>query len=252
MDDNRPKKGNDKDEFGDKNKVTIIAIIVFLIVVIIAAIFYIMSDDGVDDSGGEVVPTIEETQAPTAAPGGGATQGEKPTTSRTIKRPPTTARIPEGVHEDHEHEFHGNPIDPAQGTPDFLSKNLIRTWFSIKLDEDASWEKSFNENRNLMTERMRDEGFKKWWVGEDHNDAWKFSISPHYNSQMLSFPKMLDEEWYADDVLKYTYQVDQRLVSDKGYSNLPAFRIIVYMRYVDDKWLMNDYEIPDGYAPNMH
>lgn len=144
------------------------------------------------------------------------------------------------------------PIDPEFGAPDRVAEYGAKNLFSIAFDGNSSWSKSFEENKAYMTRGMQDRGFQKWWLGdeESHELTWRINDNP--GSFISATSKAGNAQWIAEDTALYNIRVSQTLNTSSGMTNLPEFTVVITMKFEDDKWLMDNYDFPNGIVPSLH
>lgn len=259
---------NPKGDRDDKPKVSTKVLIIALVAAVIAALalaFWLTRGDD-EDGPGPTDPGIEQTEpgqtipVPTTVGPGPGTDAPTTTPQEEIdQRAPTTFR---GESHDHIREmeeeigYHEpwDPMSPGQGTPQDLSKHSVQNMFTANLRPGLTWEENFHKFDRFYTEKLRTEGFKRWWdpAGPEHTLPWEIGSAPGSSARVLSFPRKTNEEWIAPDRLRISYDVNQIYRTDSGTTDMPAFKVVTEMVYTDDKWLLDDYFYPRGHEPSIH
>lgn len=254
---------------GENKPVSVKVIIILIVVTILAAIalaFWLTR--GSEEQGDEtpvpepgtvqVIPT--PTVTPTPAPGG---SGTSPTTTPQVEidqRAPTTFRGNmdhdhiESMEEEIGHFEPDDPMAPENARPQDLSEYSVQSMFTVGLTPGMTWGEAFHRYDRYYTERLRNEGFKRWWdpAGPEHTLAWEMGSSPGSTARVLSFPTMTGEEWLDQDTMRFYFNVNQVYRTDSGTTQLPAFKVVADMVYTDGKWLLDDYYYPRGHEPTIH
>lgn len=174
----------------------------------------------------------------------GPSEGIKPTLTA-----PTTARVPKGSMED------PDMSNPAVGDPKTLAKSFANNSFSLCIKPGNSYNKNMREKYgHLVTDRLRKKGFS--WGGNDHSEDWDAYRNPVECNVLTSFPSVNNYSIGGKDTIYYDVTVNQRVTikTTKGgtiATDVPGFRGMMAMKYVDGKWLVDDFHILGGRMPTV-
>ena len=163
---------------------------------------------------------------------------------------PTTPRIPKGGKEA------PDITDPAVGDPKSLAKSFTTSSFSLCLKPDNSYNKNMKEKYgNLITPKLKKRGFT--WGGTKHSEDWQAYDSPVGCNTLTSFPTINNSSIGGSDTIYYDMTINQRVTvkTTKGgklASDVPGFRGMMSMKYVNGKWLVDDFQINGGRMPTVH
>lgn len=175
----------------------------------------------------------------------GPSEGIKPTLTA-----PTTARVSKGDIED------PDMSNPAVGDPKTLAKSFANNSFSLCIKPGNSYNKNMREKYgHLVTDRLRKKGFS--WGGDNHSEDWDAYRNPVECNVLTSFPSVNNYSIGGKDTIYYDVTVNQRVTikTTKGgtiATDVPGFRGMMAMKYVDGKWLVDDFHILGGRMPTVH
>lgn len=174
----------------------------------------------------------------------GPSEGIKPTLTA-----PTTARVPKGGIEA------PDMSNPAVGDPKTLAKSFANNSFSLCIKPGNSYNKNMREKYgHLVTDRLRKKGFS--WGGDNHSEDWDAYRNPVECNVLTSFPSVNNYSIGGKDTIYYDVTVNQRVTikTTKGgtiATDVPGFRGMMAMKYVDGKWLVDDFHILGGRMPTV-
>lgn len=101
------------------------------------------------------------------------------------------------------------------------------------------------------TEHAKKFGFRPWYIGDEHTTEWK-AASAREGTKIVSSAKVVNEEFYTDDIVRVRISGSQRMVSGNSYVPMGITRLDLYMKYVDGKWLLEAYQFPEGSSPSFY
>ena len=144
--------------------------------------------------------------------------------------------------------------DPKVGPPDVLAQSFVTDSLSLCLRPDNSYNKNIRENYpHLVTKRLLDRGLS--WGDEDHSTDWKAYQDSRNCSKLTSFAQYNSRSIAGEDTIFYNITVNQRvsMTSARGGqmdTDVPPFRGHVIMKFVDDQWLVDDFQVLGGMLPS--
>lgn len=175
----------------------------------------------------------------------GPSEGIKPTLTA-----PTTPRVSKGGMEA------PDMSNPAVGDPETLAKSFANSSFSLCIKPENSYNKNMREKYgHLVTNRLKKKGFS--WGGNDHSEDWDAYRNPIDCNVLTSFPSINNASIGGKDTIYYDVTVNQRVTmkTTKGgtiATDVPGFRGMMAMKYVNGKWLVDDFQILGGKMPTVH
>lgn len=283
---NQTNDGEDKKKKGP----VIIAIIAAIMAISIAAWITIKGDEK-GTSQDQTAEIITQEETPTAQPGGDKNAITATTTlpngemTTYLKAPPHVTGIPDEVAVDRglaEHDpnepLPADPregikptltapttarvngegprlTDPSVGSPDFLAKSFFNSVFSLCIKPDTSYNKQMREKYgNIVTPGLKERGLS--WGDENHSADWKSYEDPKGCNQLISFPTINGTTVGGSNIIYYDVTVNQRVAykTTRGgtiNTDSPAFRGNIKMVYVNDKWLVDDFQVNGGKMPTI-
>lgn len=146
--------------------------------------------------------------------------------------------------------------NPEFGPPDVLAQSFVTDGMSLCLRPDTSYNKNLKENySHLITDRLKEKGLT--WGGEDHSTDWKAYQDSHDCSRLTSFASLNSTSVGGEDTIYYDMTINQRVskTSMRGGSmdtDVPPFRAHVVMKFIDNKWLVDDVQVFGGRMPSVH
>lgn len=243
----------------NKSRVKSVLMLIVLAIVVFAVFFSAIKFIGSRNSEDVKKPSVTTT-APTnnpqednSAQGGDSEStgrgddGNRESSSINTNKPvaPTTPRYSGGAD-------HASPIDPSTGTPDFLGEHAIQQVFSMKVTPNSSWSSNFDKiSSSFATPQLQKKGFVKWYEGNNnHNAAWPMDDGM---TKFVAFADRSNGKLISNDTYVVTVTVNQRMKTErpKGYSNLPEFKVQATMKYINGKWLLDNWTYTKG-TPNIH
>lgn len=160
---------------------------------------------------------------------------------------PTTARV---------HGEEGTDLtDPAVGDPKFLAQSFFNSVFSLCIKPDTSYNKQMREKYgDIVTPGLKERGLS--WGDENHSADWKSYEDSKGCNQLISFPTINGTTVGGSNIIYYDVTVNQRVTykTTRGgtiNTDSPAFRGNIKMVYVNDKWLVDDFQVNGGKMPTI-
>lgn len=141
--------------------------------------------------------------------------------------------------------------DPKQAEVGTSANIALKGLFDISLNKDESYDKSSKKIlKTHGTKRAQDLGFKKWYKDGEHSLAWDSEKA--LGSRIVTSPKFVEEEWWANDILRMRWKVSQTVISKNASYKLEPFTVDTYMKYENGGWYLDTYTFPDGSYPQLH
>lgn len=210
------------------------------------------TEDNESDSG---VPATRETIPEDETPSGDTDNNAEYYAPDDPRRTPATLTAPTTVRAQGNMREAPSLNDPRQGTPDSLAKNFLNRTMSLCIRQDTGYNKNFREKyKFLATERMIRNGFGDW--ADTHSLSWKVLSNEQSCNSLIAFPELQNENVVAEDTISYQVDINLRARSKNSRGmiipqNLPPIQGIIYMKYVDDKWLVDQFSLRDNVIPAM-
>lgn len=146
--------------------------------------------------------------------------------------------------------------DPAVGEPEFLAQSFFNSALSMCVRPDNSYNKNINDKfDNLVTEDFKKRGLLSWGNG-DHSTEWKSYQTAQGCNKLTSFPSVNGSSVGGPNIMYYDVTVNQRIdvetVRGGVISNdITPFRGQVRMKFVDNKWLVDDFQVNGRNLPTL-
>lgn len=144
-------------------------------------------------------------------------------------------------------------FDPRQSPPGVTAMNAARQMFSYPVREGYSLRRSVIETlEEAGTNRAKDIGFRQWWFGEEHTPEWELAAVTG-DQRIVAAAENISEEYIANDIIKYRFNVIPRLVGGGSTTKMQNMRVDIYMKYIEPEgyWLVDAYDIDPSTYPNF-
>lgn len=169
-----------------------------------------------------------------------------PTKEKNIDNPaPTGVRQPEG-HKDHEGEY--DLFDNNVASMQTISELSAIGMLSPYITKDGGYKISIQQILNQYgTEKAKKEGFRPWSIGEEHTQAWLSAANRGDGKGRIvatADTSNRKTEWYANNMVRVDMKLEQYSYVNNIRTPLGEQPITLYMKMVDNKWLIDAYDLP--------
>lgn len=159
---------------------------------------------------------------------------------------PTTARYSDM----HAPQFN----DPSQAPPKMLAKEFLFDTFSTCVKKSNSYNKTMRTRlKHRTTKDFRKRGMGSWADSNDHSVAWDVYSDDDNCSSLTAYITPRGSSVGGENIMYYDMKVNQRVTNSSGHSmNITPFRGKVKMKFINGKWLVDDFQVDGGKIPVMH
>ena len=143
--------------------------------------------------------------------------------------------------------------DPSQAPPKMLAREFLFDTFSGCVKTNGSYNKNLRKAvGKRATPEFRKRGLGDWATGREHTLAWDIYSDDTGCNSLTAYPVVRGFSVGSPNTIYYDVRVSQRITKGGKSTNITPFTGKVKMKFINDKWLVDDFQIDGAKIPVVH